>query len=368
MRKILLLPIIVFMLVSCQQHKNESSFKITGIIQGLDNGVVYLNTKGKSINLTSEIKNANFVFEGKTTEPCYCRLTIDGVEGSIGFWLENSDIKIEANTDSLNKAIIEGSKMQSDEEAYEDILEDVKVRYNYNEIDAEWEIASEERKAVLRQIFDAYEKDMWAAKKQFVVDNPSSYYSTIILWDIDWLFSSDEFESFISQLDTSLNGYSYYEEIKNNMNRLRTVEVGSIAPDFTMNDTEGNPITMSKIRQESKYLLISFWSSTCSPCRLENQNLVKAYRKFHDKGLNIFSVSTRDKKKESWLKAVQKDSINNWVNVCNFKKWDDIDNEIVKLYLLQQSSENLLLDNTGKIILRNIKGEELQKRLEGLLN
>lgn len=362
--KKLLFPIIVFLFASCQQQKNESSFIITGTIQELDNGTVYLHTKRQSIDLTSEIENEGFVFEGNVTEPCRCELTIDGVDGSIIFWLENSDIEIEANKDSLNKAVIKGSKMQSDQVAYEKILEAVKTKYNIDGINEEYGSASEEHRAELDQIFNAYEEDLWEAKKQFVVDNPSSYYSTIILWDIDWMFSPDEFERFISQLDTSLNGFSYYEEIKDIMRRLKDVEVGQIAPDFTMNDTDGNPVVMSQICKESKYLLIDFWASSCSPCRIENKNLVKIYKKFHDKGLNILSVST-DVVKEDWLEAIEKDSIDKWVNVCNLKKWDN--NEIVKLYVLQQVSENLLIDNTGKIILRNMKGEELQNRLEELL-
>jgi peroxiredoxin len=86
------------------------------------------------------------------------------------------------------------------------------------------------------------------------------------------------------------------------------------------------------------------------------------YKKYNQQGFNILGVST-DTNKKYLEDAIDQDKLE-WTNVCNFKKW--YENEVVQLYALRQQSENVLLDSSGKIIAKNIKGEKLQLKLEEL--
>ena len=81
---------------------------------------------------------------------------------------------------------------------------------------------------------------------------------------------------------------------------MKTVAVGQKAPDFTLNDVNGNPVALSS-KIGSKLLLIDFWASWCGPCRQENPNVVKVYNEFHKKGFDVFGVSL-DQKKEPGLR------------------------------------------------------------------
>ncbi len=365
MRKILLLSIIVFTLAACQQHIDSPSYIITGTIAGIENGNIIIQSKSIGLADTSIIDNGKFVFKGKVDEPVVCVISVVGASGKRVFYLENSNITFNGNIKSIDKAVVTGSQLESDKNKYNSLLHIVDIKYNAEEIDGEYDSANDNRKEEILQIFDLYDKEQLAIKKQFIKENPASFLSPIILWDIDWSFkTANEFDECISHFDASLNGYSYLEDIKEIFSRLRKVEIGRIAPDFTMNDSENKSVTMSEICKESKYLLIDFWASGCGPCRKENPNIVRAYNRFHDKGLNIIGVST-DTNKENWLNAIENDGLI-WTNVCNLKKWKD--NEIVQLYALRQQSENLLLDNTGRIISKNIKGEELHRKLEELMN
>lgn len=136
--------------------------------------------------------------------------------------------------------------------------------------------------------------------------------------------------------------------------------VGTMAPDFTMNDTEGKPFTMSSLK--GKYVLIDFWASWCGPCRGENPNVVSAYNKFKDKNFTILGVSLDDNK-EAWLKAIKTDGLL-WKQVSDLKKWE---NATIGLYGYDAIPYNVLLDPQGKIIASNLREAALHNKLAEVL-
>ena len=141
---------------------------------------------------------------------------------------------------------------------------------------------------------------------------------------------------------------------------MELVEVGKKAPDFNMMDVSGKNGKLSEKYRNSKYLLLDFWASHCGPCRKENRNIRQAYDRFHEKGFDVLGVST-DTRKEHWINAIETDKLI-WTNVCSLEPWNE--NEVVRMYALRQVSQNFLLDNSGKIIATELRGEELIATLE----
>lgn len=189
--------------------------------------------------------------------------------------------------------------------------------------------------------------------------NLASWYATNLLNpEEEYVFLDSLSKGFEKQMPNS----KFVKEFKTKLAQYKNVvTVGQAAPEISLNNPEGNPISLSSLR--GKYVLIDFWASWCGPCRQENPNVVRMYNKFKGKNFEIFGVSL-DKSKEKWLEAIQKDQLS-WVHVSDLKYWQSAGAEA---YGVQSIPATFLVDPSGKVIAKNLRGKALEDKLTQILS
>jgi peroxiredoxin len=172
----------------------------------------------------------------------------------------------------------------------------------------------------------------------------------------------DIYKMVVDSLEKSYPKNKWVTNIKQTISSMKATAIGATAPDFTINDVNGNPFTLSSLR--GSYVFIDFWASWCKPCRDENPNLVRMYNKYKDKDFEIVGISLDDtiknsNGKEKWINAIQQDNIK-WIQLSELNGNESITS---KLYNISSIPATFLIDKEGKIIAKDIRGTQLNKTL-----
>ena len=191
--------------------------------------------------------------------------------------------------------------------------------------------------------------------------NIFSFISSYILYNNRLNYELNELEDFVNHFNISQDN-EFSKLLNEYILQLKRVAVGQPYLDFTQETPEGTLLSLSELVGKSKLLLVDFWASWCGPCRGENPNVVAVYKVYHEKGFDVLGVSL-DMKKENWIKAIEDDGLI-WHNVSDLKYWN---NEAAQDYAVSSIPSNVLIDENGTIIAKNLRGEDLRKKVEELL-
>lgn len=324
---LLLAGSLLAVITSCSSQKTEG-YLIEGKIADTSSGTIYLkcyrNGAFNTIDSTT-ITDGSFVFKGQSKEPLvYGLTTIEKSRRPLTFLIGNETVQVNLNESEKNIEIT-GS-------AFNDIYTRNTAVASFKNIDS---LISKNPES--------------PANAYLFVRNYAS--------QMDYAQVSEYRKKFAASLD----GSEYINQIDTLLSQLKNLQIGSVAPDFTLPDTEGNPVKLSSLK--GSYVLIDFWASWCPDCRKENPNIVAAYQKFNERNIKFLGISL-DTKKEPWLNAIEKDKLT-WTHVSDLKGWDS---DIARLYVIKWIPRNYLLDPNGVIIASGLEGDKLEQKLQEVLN
>jgi len=195
---------------------------------------------------------------------------------------------------------------------------------------------------------------------KFANDNPDALTSFYAMNSLNPSEYEQEFIAYSDKIKSKFNDNQAVTEFLVRMAKLKSVQVGQDAPAFSMKSIDGKTISLADYK--GKYVLLDFWASWCMPCRNENPNIVKAYNNYKDKNFTILGISL-DKDPKAWAQAISADKLT-WSHVSELS---DFESPTVRLYQIEAIPSSFLIDPTGKIIAKNLRGEELAAFLEKTL-
>jgi peroxiredoxin len=196
--------------------------------------------------------------------------------------------------------------------------------------------------------------------KIWAMDNSiSALFATSLLKDQEASFTF--LDSVATRFKTALPNSAYTNDLVRKVEGIRSTAIGSFAPEIDLPTPDGDNLALSSLR--GKYVLVDFWAAWCRPCRMENPNVVRAYQQFASKGFEVYGVSL-DRKKEDWVKAIEADGLP-WAHVSDLKYFQS---EAASLYNITFIPASFLLDPEGKIVAKNLRGEDLIRKLSELLD
>lgn len=336
MKQYLKVVTILFLIIGCNSiDKNENNrFLLEGITNEINDGTVIqlLDVLSNRIIDSTEVKNKKFSFSGnlKIVPLQVFIQTKDRLEFR-EVWLENKQMVFDAsNTDFMNSKV-SGSETQK--------LADL----HFNEV-----------KSI--QDFDKMHK----FTKKFIKDYPESIVSASFLSIFSTAWGKSEVIELYKLFPDENKNNAYSKKIEDYIQLNKNLQIGDRYVDFEMNNKSGDKVKLSE--NLGKLTLLEFWASWCGPCRAENPNLVNTYSDFNPKGFEIFSVSLDDNS-ENWKKAIKEDKLI-WTHVSDLEGQS---NKAGLIYGIKGIPDNFLLDETGKIIGRNLRGESLNKKLKEYL-
>lgn len=357
------------LLVSSCTSIESNTFVVKGTTDH-DNGKSIYRIKagpnGQPITIDStKIVDGSFELKGSVDQVDVNFLFLEGVNGNVPIVIEDGFIETQIYKDSINLSEVGGTPSNDDLSTYRVSTQSFaeKMKTLVAEINQANSLGDNILAEDLTSEYRIVEQNLSKYEKDFMNSNPKSYIAALILERListKALSSSDAkpvYDNFDPMIQNSVSG----KKIASILNQPRNpTAIGEKAPVFEGPSPSGDLINLESVR--GKVTIIDFWASWCRPCRIENPNLVRLYKRMHDKGLEIVGVSL-DRNKASWERAIKDDGLG-WNHISNLQYWKD---PIAVLYGVRSIPAAFVLNKDGVIVAKNLRGAQLDAKIEELL-
>jgi peroxiredoxin len=373
MKRIVSALAIVTLVASCSETRHSGGFSLSGKLTNTSGETLYLEklASAQPVIVDSAVINDKGEFEFTNYSPKIGFYRIKQNQQNFAMLvLDSADkVKVTGNLKDLgNTYKVEGSPETKLFMEYNEVAKSRDIRLD--SLNKAFQSAMEGSKmdsvrmAELSRQFEApYNAIVESSSQQMISkikQNNSMYSSIMAIQSLE----PDKYADVYRSLDEGLrkkypndqNVIMFHEMV----NKMLATAIGQPAPDINLPTPDGKYLSLSTLK--GKIVLIDFWASWCGPCRKEMPNVVKAYAKYKSKGFEIYGVSL-DRDKERWMEAINTDGIT-WPQVSDLRQWESV---AARLYNVQGIPYTVLLDKEGRIIAKNLRGEELDRKLSEVL-
>ena len=367
-----LLFISLLTFLSCGENPSNGTEKIKISVK-IDGSGNYDEVRLQKVNSDYSIElveSANFVedeieFNIFVFESTLFRLDFMGYT-SLDLILDKSDVDIFVDdSNSLFEFTVNGSDDTEILKSIENLI--TNYRSEIRELNINFVEASQNRDY---ELVNSIQSEFDFKKNQFELslkDYLSSAKSSLaVLVTADYLDIEENlifWETIYNNYTEEFKDNSYFKNFENKLIKIKSISIGSVAPDIILNDTSGVPISLASLR--GKHVLLDFWAAWCRPCREENPNIVENYNNYKSYGFDVYQVSL-DRTKEDWVRGIKQDQLP-WINVSDLKYYQS---EAAELYNVDRIPSAFLLDPDGKIIAKHtdLRGQNLSRKLAEIFN
>lgn len=345
----------------CMETMAQDGFKIEGRTEGLPDGVIYLMQNNENTGMdtlaVSVMQGGAFVLEGKMTRADVAYImTADG-KGVIPLMLDNADYQVIANAAGVQ--VHGGGANQALYQQFNAIND--RLQLEQQKAQAEMNAAMEQQNAMKAQAIQKdFEKLMEKAQTEefeLFKANNDTYVAAYIVASNMMQMSENALQERYNLLGDNARATASGRAIANQLDRYASLREGAIAPNFEILDLEGDTLNMHDLKRKVK--ILDFWASWCGPCMKEMPNLIKLYKQYQTRGMEIISISIDDRE-DLWRKTVAQEGMT-WKNVWDASKI------VAQAYCLKSIPAIFILDEQNRIVAKGLRGSELKKKIEELL-
>lgn len=337
----------------------RQGYQIKARIAGVDQptmAYLYSFEKGRKLIDSTTVIDGVFSFEGAVKHPLSVSIQVKKIRKSLSFFLENENYIILIQPDWKNKDSIIGGKEMCIQRAFE--AETASLQARMQALSQKYQSLGKEERIEEGEALNKLNEEKRAIEYKYIRTYPASLAVIHIMRPYFEVMNFEQLKE-MKGLFSPILAYSdvYTRLLELYEKKKAEFLVGQAAPDFTLPDAMGKPISLSALK--GKYVVVDFWASWCTPCRAANQKIKPIYEKYKNKGFAMISVSMDDKK-ELWIDAVKKDGLP-WLQVSGLTGIKDC--PVAKKYSVTSLPTVFLLDKLGKVIAQNIS----EKQLEAIL-
>ncbi|MBQ6310891.1 MAG: TlpA family protein disulfide reductase [Bacteroidales bacterium] len=372
MKKLLILAVAAIAALSCTEKKAGYTVTVNTEDESFTSFILTNRDKENPIADTVAVVDKKAVFKG-SVEGFDIRSIMGVKEGEepvniTRFFLENAEYTISFTPDGnhYHAEIVSNGPIQMEKDSLEKLVE---AAYGDTDMDGlyqEYMAGDNKLKDSIWAIVQPLLEKGQEVEKEYYANNPLSVltmeelYSAIRYSQIDLDSSKKVYERFAAVPEFA--NTTLMKNMKKEVEKREALSPGHQAPDFTLNDPDGNPVTFSEVYPKNKVTMIDFWASWCGPCRRFNPTLIQIYAKYNKKGFGIIGVSL-DSEKDKWVEAIKKDKLV-WQHVSDLQYWNS---EAGKLYNISSIPQSYFVDSEGKILLASPSEEQIESFLEEYL-